>query len=262
MPVQKCPLCLEMKDVVSSHLMPAALYDYCRAPGTGFVSFNTEVALETCRELQHPLLCQGCEENLNRNGENWMLPLFARYEGAFPFHDLLTKMPPAVIDGDTTVYAAARNPEIKVEMLTHFAMGIFWKAAIHSWSGSRKAPLIELGRYTESARKYLRGETGFPERMTLMIGVLPPPVKHIAFSAPYRGATTEWHNFVLYILGIEFSLLVGRSIGSEERNASFSWNPERPILVLDFSAEMRAVAGNVMRRARKARNLGKYLAKR
>lgn len=242
--------------------MPAALYDYCRAPGTGFVSFNTQVALETSRELQHPLLCQGCEESLNKNGENWMLPLFARYEGAFPFYELLTKMPPAIVDNDTKIYAVARNPEIRAEMLIHFAMGIFWKAAIHSWSRSQKEPLIDLGPYTESARGYLRGETGFPERMALMIGVLPPPVKHIAFSAPYRGATSEWHNFVLYVLGIEFSLLVGRSVGKEERGASFSWNPEKPILVFDFSAEMRAVAGNVMRSAHKARNLEKYLTRR
>ena len=147
-------------------------------------------------------------------------------------------------------------------MLTHFAMGIFWKAAIHSWSGSETAPLIDLGPYTESVRRYLLGETGFPSRMALMIGVLPVPVKNISFSGPYRGSNAEWHNFVLYVLGIEFMLLVGKAVGREQLDASFSGNPEQPILLFDFSAEMKAVGRKVMQGAKKARNVEKYLRKR
>jgi hypothetical protein len=261
-PVQKCPLCLETKQVVSSHLMPAGLYAYTSGPDGDHVSFNAEIMMATTRQLQHPLLCQACEENLNKNGENWMVPLFARYGGSFPFHDLLTKMPPAIVDGETRVFAAARNPDIKTDMLTHFAMGIFWKAAVHSWSGSETAPLIDLGPYTESVRQYLRGETGFPARMALMISVLPPPVKNISFSGPYRGANGEWHNFVLHVLGIEFMLFVGKAVGREQRDASFSGNPERPILLFDFSAEMQAVGRKVMQGAKKAQNVEKYLKKR
>jgi hypothetical protein len=102
----------------------------------------------------------------------------------------------------------------------------------------------------------------FPARMALMIGVLPPPVKNISFSGPYRGANGEWHNIVLYILGIEFMLFVGKAVGREQRNASFSGNPERPILLFDCSAEMQAVGRKVMQGAKKARNVEKYLKKR
>src|ERR1700693_2108690 len=33
LPAQKCPLCLETKPAVSSHLIPKRIYDYCRPPG-------------------------------------------------------------------------------------------------------------------------------------------------------------------------------------------------------------------------------------
>lgn len=256
---KRCPLCQETKEIVSSHLIPAALYDYCRPPGGNPVAFNSELVIETSRQQQHPLLCRECEELLNKNGENWIVPLFARLDGSFPFYDLLTRMAPAVVDGDSAMYAAARNPEIDTEKLIHFAMGIFWKAAVHSWSGSRSEPLIDLGPYAEPIRKYLKGENALPKGIVLMIGVLRKPVKHIAFNAPYRGSASDWHNFLLYILGIEFTILVGKAVGPEEREASFSGNPERPILLGDFVSVIQDIAVAVMKKARKAKNVEKYL---
>ena len=55
MAVQRCPMCTLTKEVVSSHLMPAALYDYCRPPDGEPVSFNTHLVIESSRQLQHPL---------------------------------------------------------------------------------------------------------------------------------------------------------------------------------------------------------------
>ena len=127
------------------HLMPAALYDYVRLPGGNPVTFNTQLVIESSRHMQHPLLCRACEDILNKGGEAWSLPLFARVDGSFPFHDLLTQIPPDVIDGNAKLYAAIRNAEIDTAKLTHFAMGIFWKAAVHRvcWE-AKQDPLIDL----------------------------------------------------------------------------------------------------------------------
>ncbi len=57
MPVQKCPLCLETKNVVSSHLIPAKVYDYLHSPGTDPISISSKVVMATGRQLQVPLLC-------------------------------------------------------------------------------------------------------------------------------------------------------------------------------------------------------------
>lgn len=261
MVMQKCPMCLETKDVVSSHLIPAALYKFCDPPGGDPVAFNSQLVIETSRQMQYPLLCSGCEDTLNKNGELWMIPLFASLDGTFPFYDLLTSMPPALVDGDAKVYLAAYNPRIDVAKVIHFAMGIFWKAAVHSWIGGRTEPLIDLGDQTERIRKYLRGEGKLPDETVLMVGVLPKPVKHIAFTAPYQGSSRDKNNFLFYALGIEFTLLVGNSINQEQRGAAFSANPGRPALLVDFEPMLRDIVIDVTKDARKASNVKKYLQK-
>lgn len=125
MPIQKCPLCLETKNVVSSHLMPARMYEYCRPPGGHSISISTDLVIESDRELQDYLLCSGCEDSLNRGGEMWLLPLLSQYKGPFPFYDLLAKFPPDVVDGNTAAYAAVKNPEIHCDKLIHFRWKYF-----------------------------------------------------------------------------------------------------------------------------------------
>jgi hypothetical protein len=254
-------MCLAEKELVRSHLMPAALYDYCRPPGGEPISFNTRLVIESSRQLQHHLLCRECEGILNKGGEEWILPLFARLNGSFPFHDLLIKMPPAVVDGDAKLYATAKNPEIDTAKLMHFAMGIFWKAAVHPWRGDETDPLVDLGAYGEPIRKYLRSEGPFPAEMLLMIGVLPTPVKHIAFNAPYQGSSLKWRNFLFYVLGIEFTLLVGKVLTEGQLAASFTGNPERPVLLVNFAPSVQDIAVDVMKKAHKAKNVEKYLKK-
>jgi hypothetical protein len=256
-----CKLCLNERDLLKSHLMPAAMYAYCRAPGGHHISISSDLVIESDRQLADHLLCAVCEDNLNRGGEMWLLPLLAPYQGPFPFYDLLTKVPPDATDGDAAGYAAARNSEIQCDKITHFAMGVFWKAAVHSWSGSRTEPMIDLGKYAEPIRNFLCGAAGFPERMVLTIGVLPPPVEMIAFNNPYRGSNRKWHNYLFYVPGIEFSLNVGSMIKTSERESCFASNPLHPIIVTNFSEDLLKINRMVWKGARKAKNVDKYLKK-
>src|SRR5258708_19703183 len=121
MPVQKCPLCLETKKVVSSHLIPAKVYEYFHAPGTHPISISKDVVMATDRQLQAYLLCPECEDRLNKGGEMWLLPLFATYEGPFPFYDLLTKCKPDIVSPEGTGYAPSNNPPIEVAKIITFS---------------------------------------------------------------------------------------------------------------------------------------------
>jgi hypothetical protein len=191
----------------------------------------------------------------------WLLPLLAQYEGAFPLYDLLTKVPPEASYDIGTAYFAVKNPEIQVDKLVHFAMGMFFKAAVHSWERDKKEPMIELGPYLENVRTFLMGETGFPGRMTLNVGVLPPPVKAISCSYPYRGSNTTCHNYLFYVSGIEFALGVGRQIDAVAREACFASSPLHPIIVTDYTEDLRGNFNRVWKKAHKAKNLEKYMKK-
>jgi len=258
----KCQLCLLDKPLCMSHLMPRVVYDYCRPPAGDPVVANAEIIMESGRQLQHPLLCEGCEGVLNDGGEDWMGPLYARYDGGFRFFDFLKGMTPDAVDAGYAGYAGVKNPDIKAEKVIHFAMGTFWKAAVHSWKGGVTEPLIDLGTYREPVRTFLLGETGFPDRMALVVGVMRPPVKQIAFLAPYRTMERSYHRFYFYTSGILWTLSVGKAVDEELRKTSFATNPGRPILVGDFSEDVKYVFQTVLRKAKRARNVEKYLRPR
>lgn len=166
------------------------------------------------------------------------MPLLAEYNGNFPLHEVLKRYPPDVADADAASFAGARNADIHCEKLAHFAMGIFWKAAVHSWRRATTEPIIQLGPYREAVRTFLLGESPFPSEMALTVGVLPAPTKLTIFQLPEREGETRWHNFSFYIPGIKFVLAAGRSVTQEMGDACFIRNRAHPILLMNFSGPL------------------------
>lgn len=257
-----CKLCLEEKPLCKSHLIPRVAYEYCCPHGGNPIVANAKLVIESSRQIQFPLLCQPCEHILNAGGENWLVPLFAKYDGTFGFFDLLKQIPPDVTEDGFDGYATAKNHAIEGDKLIHFALGIFWKAAVHSWEGRKSETLINLGKYREGLRTYLRGESGFPERMALSIGVIRPPVTQVAFLAPFRTQEAAFHRFYFYTSGICWTLGVGKAVNSETRHVSFAVNPLRPIVVGNFKPEIQHAFSSILRFATRARNVEKYLKRR
>lgn len=216
-----------------------------------------KVVMSTSRQLQSPLLCEMCDRALSSDGENWSLPLLATIGGKFPFYDILQRVKPEATDEEIAFYTACRNPGIDVQKLTHFALGVFWKASVHSWSGTEIGPRINLGHYGEEIRKFLRHEAPFPKFVALTVGVLPPPVKQISFCQPYRGCVDEFHHFVFYVPGMLFALSVGKRIGLAKENCFYS-NPLHPIVVADMSGDIQAMIRALTANAHISRNLLKY----
>lgn len=255
----ECKLCLKQKPLVNSHLMARGLYDLCRPPDGDPIFVSNKVIMQSGRQLQHPLLCEQCDASLGRYGEDWLLPLLATIDGRFPLLDVLQKVPAEVADGDSKMYAASRSPEIDTSKFTHFAMGVFWKASIHSWSGSGAAPLIDLGEYGELVRVFLIGETPFPRDMVLVVGVSPSPVKIVSFHYPYQGSESTYRNFLFYVPGVEFALLVGRTVPDESRQTCFATHPLHPVLVCDLTPVIKDVIQTSTKKAHLAKNVEQYL---
>jgi hypothetical protein len=256
-----CRLCLEDKEVVSSHLIPQAMYDYCRAGDSEPVLMTSKIVMQTSRQVQHPLLCYDCEDILNKGGENWLLPLLATMDKKFPLLDIIERFEPDVVDGELRTYAASRNPAIKIDKLIHFTMGVFWKASIHSWAGDSKTPRIELGPYGEGVRTFLRGETLFPKNMGLVLSVLPREKALVSFSMPYRNPRREFHSFTFHIPGILCVLSVGKHLGPDMTQICFATNPAHPILVADLAKDIASVGASTFAKAHKSRKLTEYMGR-
>ena len=258
MPIGKCPLCQEQKTLIRSHLAPAALYKLCRTLESEPVVVTANVVLQSSRQWEDHLLCEKCDNSFSQEGESWVLPLLAKPDGSFPFYDILVRCAPNVVEGDTALYAAAENPDIDVAKLTHFAMGIFWKASVHSWSGQKTEPLVDLGKYGEGVRRFLRAERCFPEYMALLVVVSPPPLNP-TFNMPYRGSAKEFDNFLFHVPGINFELSVGNLVSGDMKKACFAPNRLHPILLSDFSGTNLEVFKGVAAGAHKAKKLLRYM---
>jgi hypothetical protein len=236
--------------------MPAALSVFCSPPGGHPIVITPDIIIESDRQIQDYVFCESCEDVFNKRGETWVLPLLAQLNAPFPLCDMLAKQALSQVHGEAKIYATALNPEIQADKLIHFGMGIFFKAAVYSWSGTRTEPWINLGPYTELIRRFLLGEIAFPARMCLTAAVLPSPTRAIGFCQPYRDSTEGKFSYRFHACGIQF---VGNKVTSEDRSGCFASNPAHPMIVMDFTQALHMPVREAFENTRRAKNVEKWL---
>jgi hypothetical protein len=254
-------MCSQVKSVVRSHLYPAALYQLFRSvDDTSPLRVGDGVIMHTDRQMQDYLLCLDCEDALNRGGETWMIPRLATMKKDFPLYEALLMGPATELDEGGAVYSAADNQHIDIQKVCHFAVGIFWKASVHSWKGDEQKPMIDLGICSDRIRRWLRAEVEFPKNVCLSVMLLKPDRALIAAMGPVEVVERVPRNFLLYVPGILFTLTIGDSLELDEQAACFLNGPGHPVLVDDGPTEMLwRRLGQQFQESRKTKN---YLARK
>lgn len=202
----KCKLCLcDGVELCVSHFMPRKLY-YSGKKKLEFVSF-TDSGFDP-DELKAPLLCQVCEMRFNMNGENEVLkhiapklalkrmPLAERMKLAWPR------------DNDSTAprYYAG-DFDIDTEKFAYFALSIVWRQTINDWQPS--IPRWELGQFAEDMRRYLVGETTFPNDMAVIVIVCSDEISRRMWTIPEQFVEEGCLNFRFLVRGIHFRVMMG-----------------------------------------------------
>jgi hypothetical protein len=233
-------MCREMKKLCLSHLLSKSIYPLCRNDEFEPVAVNAKVMRPTVKQTKAYLLCAGCEDNLSKNGERWTVPLLSTFGGAFPLYDRLVKQQPLEVTESMTVYSAANNPGIDVPKLIHFAIGIFWKAAIHSFGRENGKPRIDLGDNSEALLLFLRGEAPLPDHIALAIAVESGPIRFPAMIDPFPGDNPDFKNFFFYVLGMMMQIYIGAKVRQSPSAAYYiNVNPQAPILLIPLAKDMR-----------------------
>jgi hypothetical protein len=210
-----CALCHEMRPLLNSHFLPAALYKNLLDPNgpiKNMIVSNGAIASEESKQVSQPLLCQDCEILFQKGGESWVLARRLMPDGKFPLRDMLKAATPAQTarNGDI-VYEAASIPGISPEQLVYFAASIFWRGAAADW----KLPTGEYKRLglapplLEALRKYLLGEQPFPSDVAILLHVsaAAEPIQTAFPPYPING---EGQGFHFYVPGMLFTLLIGQ----------------------------------------------------
>ena len=109
-----CPFCLLDKRLIESHLIPKGVYSLVGGDANEAILVNSRLIMHTSRQTKDVLLCEECDNSLNKNGENWIIPKLARGDGGFVFLDILEELPPDAEKERFKIYGAAKNPSIDV----------------------------------------------------------------------------------------------------------------------------------------------------
>jgi hypothetical protein len=232
-------MCREEKTLTRSHLIPAAIYPLCQDEKREHIRVTADVIMPTQKQTKDHLLCSPCEDNLNKNGERYVLPLLARLDGPFPLHERLVKQCPILTNQSLTVYAVAENSDIDVSKLIHFGIGIFWKASVHSF-GKHTGPRIDLGSDSEALRLYLCGEAELPHHIALAVAVESGPLRYPAIIDPTPGQNPNFKSVFFYVPGMQMQLYIGAGVREAKGEYAINVDPKCPILMVPLAKDMRS----------------------
>jgi len=253
--VKFCKLCLQDKPLIRSHLIAKRIYSLVGTEAEDPIIVNSRVIMHSSRQTKDFLLCTKCDNSLSKNGENWVIPRLARQDGQFLLIDHLQEFQADAQREDFKIYGVCKNPQIDVAKLTHFAMGVFWKASVHSWARDRRMPMIELGPYADKLRCFLLGTGLFPAHVSLHVWVAPKDRALVTIAEPHRGSASAYRNYAFYVPGIQFVLYVGKQIIEDIKQLCFVGNPSHPVVVYDTSKRFFKIMSAMARTAHKSKRI-------
>jgi hypothetical protein len=227
----------------------------CTPPGLEPVRISKTAMYPTSKQTKDHLLCNDCEQKLSKSGEDWVLPLLPRVDTGFPLLDRVTNQAPIYDDGAKQLYGTSLNPEVDSQKLLHFACGIFWKAAVHSWKRAGGPPVLDLGKSAESLRLFLCGDADLPEDVAIAVSLDNAPKRLIGFIEPYQVQMERLNGYCFFVPGMVANLYTGTGAQQAYMAQCLNGNPDRPIMVEELSKLMRNTSRLQTANARKSKKL-------
>jgi len=197
--------------------MPRALYRMARGSGTkGNQDPNILTAKQrksSSHQVKDYVLCHDCEQRFTKNGEDYVMRLVTKRDGRFPLLDALNEIPTPLKTPKSTGYTVAQTPAIDREKIAYFALSIFWRASVHTWTQENGEKIsIELGKkYNDEIRRYLLGETAIPRHANLLVAVCTDEESQKTFFAPEENQKVKDRSFGVMVRGLFFMFRITRT---------------------------------------------------
>jgi hypothetical protein len=152
-------------------------------------------------------------------------------DGTFPLADVLRKARPSVgtLTEHTRLYESVLIPEINAAAITHFAIGIFWKASIHGWNTDGSIP-VDLAPHDDEFRQFLLGRGDFPKDVVLAVMVREGGTIDRLTHTPAGNAGPQMSIYQFPIPGFSFVLTIGKNIPERISQYCFVRGLGRPMV--------------------------------
>jgi hypothetical protein len=198
-PTAPCRLCLEVRQIQDSHILPKWVYRRMVArrnadappPVAQPIRLDGRTAVATNTQPREHLLCSACEQRLGL-WDDYASRITRQRDGRFPALD-------DALVGEVMEPGGLRlgvAPDIDGEQLTRFVCSVLWRASITSW---RDFDQVSLGPFEERFRRFLIGEGSLPDEARLVLKLLSPaddlpvdqmawgPIARVEFGMPAIG---------------------------------------------------------------------------
>jgi hypothetical protein len=227
----QCRLCRKLRPLKKSHFLSAGLWKGPRDPrlkNPNPVAMTRTVSKTSSKQMRALLLCEECEDRLNKNGERYVLDWLAPTQvinGGFP---LLERMAVAIARSETPHLITYSGADIGIdtEKFAYFALSILWRASVHRWQlpdGSFASQIL-LDNHAEPIRRYLLTEVPFPNHVAVVLIVCSDRESRSCLFSPSLRGETPVRTYSFLALGVFFDILIGPNLPDDSRELLCCFN--------------------------------------
>lgn len=155
-----------------------------------------------------------------------------RGRGVFRLREKVETLQPLESYTDSKVYSLSACETVSVPEIVYFCTSVFWRASVQAWQLLDKVygPISLGDKYQEQIRKYLLGQSEFPDSAAVLVVLSGLKTPHLHFSFPDTVRVDSCYCHRLHIPGVDFLFHVGKGIG-DEKLACILKSPLHPIFV-------------------------------
>jgi hypothetical protein len=249
-----CGLCQEDRDLCKSHYIGRAIQNLCSPPDEDPVLMTPKVILATQRQLWAHLLCQPCENLLNKFGETAVLKWLDNNHG-FPLLELMRRSRAIKNEGGVATFSG-KDLGVDTDPFAHFSLGLLWKGSVHKWNTAEgQTTSINLGQYEDRIRRYLLGETGIPDGVYVVVAVCEDIGSRGMVFAPTRVIEARHQMFSILVRGLWFHVVVDERAQKETKDVCCVRSEKRVLHLENCDKRILHAYGHLHKTARISPNV-------
>jgi hypothetical protein len=254
--VGMCRLCLKRKILCKSHYIGRGIHILNRQDGEDPILMTPKVILATQRQLWAHLLCNECEERLNKYGETPTMRWLDNGK-AFPLLERMNVAHPIKEENDVVTFSGSAMG-VDTEPFGHFVLGLMWKGAVRQWpTAEGQTTSIELGDFGEPVRKYLLGGAPFPKHVYVLLAVCDDKGSRGMVFAPTLMKETKHQMFSVLVRGLWFHVIADKKASAGNRALCCVQSDKKVIHLENCEKRFLHAGGHIHKTARVAPNVRK-----
>jgi hypothetical protein len=244
-----CRLCGASGPLCLSHLIPKRVFEVILSADPGQkapIMMTNRLTVMKHGQIKDYVLCEGCEDLFNKNGERYVFEMMNTPEG-FKLLDRLKVAPPMSFNAADSIVFSGTDVGFDMDKLAYFGLSVFWRAGAHRWPS--KLTVDPIGTF-------LLGGS-WPGGLSLMVTAAEDVFSQGYSFFPGRtvGLSAPMLSYGFLTCGIHFALCLANPVPFPYALFCCTSAPRRPIFMRNMHEQTVHAAGRLKMLGRVAGNM-------